>query len=183
MKSLVLCGAAAVMLSCGVAHADIGGNINGPGLCDYPGVGISFSFYPLLGEGAGYFCRFPREINGSFWVQAYGAYTIGGGAQGTGGIFSAVLGVGGGGGKTGFYCLDNPNDPISFINARRSADPNPPGAWKNAIKQFDTCKPLDDELNDQPNPDTPQPPDDHATAAPTNPGNPNPLATQNPPKR
>jgi len=33
--------AAWLCLSVPVTHADIGGNIPGPGLCDYPGVGSS----------------------------------------------------------------------------------------------------------------------------------------------
>lgn len=139
-----------------LAYADVGGNINGPGLCDYPFTGVSFFFNPLIGHGDGYYCRGPQEINGSYYVQAFGSYLIGGGIQGgTNLITSAVLGAGGGGGQVGFFCMENPDDIMAFADPakiKRAAVPNPPGAWKNAIKP-EPCKPLAEEPVDEPNPD------------------------------
>lgn len=133
-------------------HADIGGNPIGPGPCDYPSVGITGFFNPVLGRGELAYCRFPREGSGSYYVQALGDYTIGGGAASSGGTASAVLGIGGGGSKTGYYCLSgNINNFLDFLNptlTQEAGDPNPPGAWKNEIKIYGTCKPINEMPKD-----------------------------------
>jgi hypothetical protein len=125
-----------------VAHADIGGNPIGPGPCDYPATGITAFFNPLLGRGELAYCRFPQEINGSYYVQALGDYTIAGGITGSRGG-SAILGVGGGGARTGFFCLAEPDNAAAFIDpakTQKAADPRPPGAWKSKIEPSQ-CKP------------------------------------------
>ena len=86
--ALAIPSAAWLCLSVPVTHADIGGNIPGPGLCDYPGVGSSGN---VMGVNW-YYCDFPIEINGSHWHCAYGIYILGG-VGGNGPNFGAVLGL------------------------------------------------------------------------------------------
>ena len=152
-------------LSVPVAQADIGGNVPGPGLCDYPGVGGSG-----MEMGAyHYWCDFPVEENGSRWHCEYG----GGAAQGIGGInsmmfqASAVAPLGVLEGTCSYRCPDG----------SLSAPPNPPGAWKNALVAK-KCVPI--EVAPESEPNTGLPPAPGLSPAVTNPDAPNPLSTQNP---
>ena len=161
-----------------VTRADIGGNIPGPGLCDYPGVGSSGNVM-----GADWFyCDFPIEINGSHWHCAYGIYILGG-VGGNGPNLGATLGVqiGGGGGNCFWACPD----------MTQAEQPNPPGAWKNRItpEKCKTVAPspriIGPELSappplPAPEPQTPAlPAPEPMSPAVTDPVPPNPLATQN----
>ena len=174
----VLAVLAFIILACGVSRAGPDGDVPFPGLCDYPGVGAS----GLDGLGVfHYWCDFPTEINGSHWHCFYG----GAASQGTVGvslIFNASIStpVGVLQGSCSFRCP----------NMTMAATPNPPGQWKVYLKPA-TCHSI------SPNPDAPvsatpypreqapppQPPQlvpDH-TPAVTNPEQPNPEATDNPP--
>ncbi len=152
-------------LSFPVAQADIGGNVPGPGLCDYPGVGGSG-----MEMGAyHYWCDFPIEENGSRWHCEYG----GGAVLGTGGISifmfnaSVTAPLGALEGSCSFRCPDG----------SLSAAPNPPGAWKNALKAK-KCVPLEIAPASEPNAAVQPWPGQLPTV--TNPGTPNPVTTQNP---
>jgi hypothetical protein len=153
-------------LSVPVAKADIGGNVPGPGLCDYPGVGGS-------GMEMGtyhYWCDFPTEINGSHWHCEYG----GGAVQGVGGVnvllFSAsvITPVGVLEGSCSFRCPDG----------SLSAAPNPPGAWKDAIT---AKKCVSVEVAPAAQPSAGLPPAPGELPGVTNPATPNPETTENPP--
>jgi hypothetical protein len=170
--ALAILSAAWLCLAVPVTHADIGGNIPGPGLCDYPGVGSSGN---VMG-GNWFYCDFPTEINGSHWHCAYGIFVLGG-LGGNGPNFGATLGlqIGGGGGNCYWACPD----------MTQAEQPNPPGAWKNKITP-EKCKTVGDvptilgpELSPPPAPH-PEPLDDQLPPAVTNPGTPNPLTTENP---
>jgi len=168
MKRFAIFGAVATAwlgLSVPVAQADVGGNVPGPGLCDYPGVGGS-------GMEMGsyhYWCDFPTEENGSRWHCEYG----GGVVQGTGGVnifmFNAQVTapLGALEGACSFRCPDG----------SLSAEPNPPGAWKNALTPK-KCFPLEVAPASEPN--TALPPHTGLLPGVTNPGTPNPLTTENP---
>lgn len=107
------------------------GTVPSPGLCDYPGVGVSFQVMNVWH----YNCDFPTEINGSHWhceldgVDLQGAVTAGisismfslaGTLSGQiGGIF----------GSCSWRCPD-------LTLARQ---PNPPGAWKSYLAPVE-CK-------------------------------------------
>jgi hypothetical protein len=152
-------------LSVPVAQADIGGNVPGPGLCDYPGVGGSG-----MEMGAyHYWCDFPVEENGSRWHCEYG----GGAVQGVAGVnifmFSAsvLAPLGALEGSCSFRCPDG----------SLSAAPNPPGAWKNALTSK-KCLPL--EVAPISEPDTGLPPSAGLFPGVTNPATPNPVTTENP---
>jgi hypothetical protein len=71
--ALAIVGAAWLCLNVPVARADIGGNIPGPGLCDYPDVGSSGN---VMG-GNWFYCDFPTQINGSHRHRAYGIFILG----------------------------------------------------------------------------------------------------------
>ena len=146
-------------LSVPVAQADIGGNVPGPGLCDYPGVGGSG-----MEMGAyHYWCDFPVEENGSRWHCEYG----GGAVQGVGGInifmfnASVITPLGALEGSCSFRCPDG----------SLSAAPNPPGAWKNALTPK-KCVPLEVAPTSEPN--TGLPPVAGATSRCNKSGNPQP---------
>lgn len=168
MKRIAALGiVAAASLGPGVpaAQADIGGNVPGPGLCDYPGVGGSG-----MEMGAyHYWCDFPVEENGSHWHCEYG----GGATQGVGGVnilmFSAsvITPLGVLEGTCSFRCPDG----------SLSAAPNPPGAWKNALHPK-KCVPVEAAPTSEPN--TGLPPWPGQLPAVTNPGTPNPVTTENP---
>lgn len=120
------------------------------------------------------FCRWPQEINGSYYIDGYASYSTSGTA--TGGVFGVALQAGGGGGLTGFFCLDSPYHPTTF---KRAADPKPPSAWKNKIEP-EKCEPLDNEVIQIPGAVPPTPPQQFPTGAVTNPGDGNPSTTENP---
>ncbi|WP_156686855.1 hypothetical protein [Mycobacterium sp. Marseille-P9652] len=152
-------------LSVPAAQADIGGNVPGPGLCDYPGVGGSG-----MEMGAyHYWCDFPTEENGSRWHCEYG----GGAVQGVGGVnillFSAsvITPLGVLEGTCSFRCPDG----------SLSAPPNPPGAWKNALTPK-KCVPVEVAPASEPNHELPPWPGQLPGV--TNPATPNPVTTENP---
>ena len=165
-----------------VAYAGPGGNLIGPGLCDYPGVGGSAQVQ-VLGYGQGYYCDFPKEENGSVWRCIAGYGGIGGSFQ-INGYGLGGLGLGGGGGACNFVCPDSPMPGLI------TWQPNPPGLWKQFLKPT-KCVPLDPPhflIEPVPVPG-PDPNDVHPQAqtppptllpAVTNPGTPNPDATENP---
>ena len=142
MRRLLAALAALAVALAPPARGDIGGNPQGPGPCPYPSTGVTAWFDPVLGRGEVAYCRFPQEINGSYYVQALGDYAIAGGFAGPHGG-SVVLGAGGGGSKAGFFCLAEPDNGLAFLDPARTqeaADPNPPGAWKSEIKPS-KCEP------------------------------------------
>jgi hypothetical protein len=115
----------ALMLTCSVAHADPGGQIPAPGLCEYPGIGgsgmIMSSYY--------YWCDFPTELNGSHHHCELGGFAIQ--ANGNVGVnimmFSAGVGISGNiGGITGSCTWRCPDNTLAQA-------PNPPGGWKDGI--------------------------------------------------
>src|SRR5690349_16136025 len=72
--------AAFTVLSLPNAHADVGGQVPGPGSCDYPMIGsqgMDFGVYD-------YQCAGPTEVNGSHWQAFYG------GAAATGTVGAGV---------------------------------------------------------------------------------------------
>lgn len=187
MKHLVwTLAAVSYLLACASASADIGGTVNGGELCTYPSSGVTIDVNPGAGQAIAQFCRWPQEINGSYYIDGYGLYTTSGTAGST--LFGINLSAGGGGGLTGFFCLDDPYHPMVFLRAR---DPNPPSAWRNKISP-EPCHPLDPTpvaipglappTGPPPGPEQlpPVPDLQPATGAPTNPGNSNPDATENP---
>lgn len=161
-------------------HADVGGEVPSPGLCDYPFIGHS----EMIGAGPAanvylYVCDGPTEINGSHWhaelsgesVQA--AVTAGVSLMFINANVAATGNLGALGGSTSWRCPDN---------SLSATAPNPPSAWKNAI-QPKACEPAGPPL---PAPgqvlsDSGDVHDlDTLTPAVTNPDNPNPDATVNP---
>jgi len=102
------------------AHGDVGGSVPGPGLCSYPGIGMSGMIM-----GADYFfCDFPTEENGSHWHCEYGGWTLGGGnISGPNGGIGLITGLGAVAGSCTWRWPDNTLAPA----------PNPPGAWKNYL--------------------------------------------------
>jgi hypothetical protein len=167
--------AALWLLGCGVAHAGPGGSIAMPGPCDYPGVG-----HQTYAAGAAWwYCDFPVEENCAHW-HVEGKVFNAGGPTGSGvygfdfmGFGITIPGgiIGGGDGFQGYVYPDNTVAPW----------PNPPGSWKARL--VPKCPP---EHNHPPAPLPDAPSDDPApppfTGAVTNPDNPNPDATQNPPQ-
>jgi hypothetical protein len=158
-------------------HADIGGEVPGPGLCDYPGVGGS----GMVMNVYYYSCDFPMEGNGSHWHCMYGGASV----VGTAGVsilmFNANIAgnIGSLNGTCSWRCPD-----MTLAEA-----PNPPGAWKNHLNAV-KCKTVGPNPDLPPADDSQQPPppvpigdQQHPQPAVTNPGNPNPLATQNPDER
>jgi hypothetical protein len=135
--------AAATTYGLGIGHADPGGSVPAPGVCDYPAIGSS----GLDGPGVfHYVCDYPTEINGSHhhcqWGGAATLLTLGASAL----VFNAAIST-----QTGvvegvcwWACPD-----MSV-----SAPPNPVAAWQNsrAIKPA-VCKTV------APNPLAPPPPD------------------------
>jgi hypothetical protein len=161
-----------LLLSCPSAKADIGGQVPGPGLCEYPGVGgsgmIMSSYY--------YYCDFPTELNGSHWHCQYGGFAM----QGVGSVginimmFSASAGVignvGGLNGTCSWRCPD-----MTMAEA-----PNPPGGWKEGIRPTN-CKPIGPNPDAQPAevPLPAPPPEPLIGPTVTDPVFPNPAATTN----
>jgi hypothetical protein len=170
---------------CPSAYAGPGGDISGPGLCDYPGVGGS-ARVNVIGFGEGYYCDFPREENGSVWrcIAGYGGLSGAFGFELNGNGASGIA-LGGGGGACNFVCPESPMPGLVTFQ------PNPPGLWKQFLKPT-KCVPLDPphflvEPAPVPGPD-PNDTNPAAQLAPplgllspvTNPGTPNPDATENP---
>lgn len=161
---LALCGLISVaVFTASGAHADVGGSVPGPDLCDYPGVGQA-------GAETGayhYTCSFPMEENGSHWQCDYG----GGMVTGVAGVSFFMLNagitmpLGALEGACAFRCPDG----------ALSAPPNPPGAWRNYLAAR-PCKPVQAQPVSQGAPDAADP---GLMPAVTNPVAPNPLSTQN----
>lgn len=105
--------------------ADVGGQVPGPGLCQYPGVGTS---HQIMDEYE-YTCDFPTEINGSHWHCEWGGYVLSASANAGVNvlIFNAGVGIqgyiGGVAGSCTWRCPD-----LSLAD-----QPNPPGAWARRI--------------------------------------------------
>jgi hypothetical protein len=152
------------------AHADVGGSIPAPGLCDYPGVGASGQ---VMNEYH-YWCDFPTEINGSHWHAELAGFSVqaavsAGLTIGFMSLSASLMGqVGGIVGSTSWRCPDN----------TLAEPPNPPGAWKNKIWPT-KCKTIGPNPDDPP-PEAPPPaPPSGLTPAVTDPAQGNPVATQN----
>jgi hypothetical protein len=168
-------------------RADITVEVPGPGTCPYPGVSDQGMVGTLVATWW-WSCDFPVEENGSILHSYYyGAATQGNAQVGFSMMFSVSAGVAGPVGAmkggTHYVCPDGPN------KGKRTAWPNPPGAWKYALTPR-VCVPLKDQpIADDPWPNVPPPtppdampvpPPETLTPAVTNPDNPNPGATVNP---
>lgn len=176
MKRLIV--AAVLLLPCPLAHADPGGQIPMPGLCDYPFVGISGMAQPGVGQVGWYGCRGMQEAQGQYWIQGLAYYSSSGNASSS--TFGINLSAGGGGGLTGYFCLDDPYHPTVFTPA---ADPEPPSAWKNPNFKPTKCQPLGSgEPIKVPGFTPPTVPNQFPTGAVTNPADGNPSQTQNDPR-
>lgn len=154
------------------AHSDVGGEVPSPGLCEYPGVGVS----SMINNVYTYSCDFPTEINGSHWhCELAGAALQ---AAITAGVNIAFLSVGGSlsgnvggiGGSCSFRCPDS----------TLAATPNPPGAWKSYINpsRCQTIGPAPTPPG-EPAPAPPPAPPPLVGPAVTDPVAPNPAATVN----
>lgn len=149
--------ACAATLTAPTARASVDGNVPGPGLCDYPGIGQTGM---IMGE-YNYLCDFPTEENGSHWHCEYGGAVI----QGQIGISIALLRagiqlpIGALEGSCSWRC---PNNTLA------AAAPNPPGAWKDHLRPRACITAAPPKLPDAPDPQT---------QAVTNPVEPNPVAT------
>jgi len=165
LAALGIVAAAWLVLGVPAAQADIGGNVPGPGVCDYPGMGGSGMEMGVYH----YWCDFPIEENGSRWHCEYG----GGAVQGAEGLNlmmfapSILAPVGVLASSCSFRCPDG----------SLSAAPNPPGAWKNALTPKQ-CVPVSVSPVSEPN--TSLPPWPGQLPGVTNPATPNPVTTQNP---
>jgi hypothetical protein len=185
-KRIKFFGAVAVtswaILDTPVASAAPGGNVPGPGLCDYPGVGGS----TFEAGVATYYCDFPIEENSTHWHCEYGGWNLGG-PSGTGPLggsfagFGLTIPAGDFGGASGNCSWRWPDNTIGPA-------PNPPGAWKNHL----VPKPPPPEHRAPPPPPpaepetgpppvtNPNPGDEPQTPAYTNPAFPNPGRPVNP---
>jgi hypothetical protein len=170
-----LAAAAFMALTCASAHADPGGVIPMPGLCDYPFVGVSGMVQPGVGQAGWYACRGMQEAQGQYWIQGLGYYSSNGNVSG-GGLFGIDLAGGGGGGLTGYFCLDDPYHPTVF---KPAADPKPPGAWKDVGMVATACVPLSDVPQQIPG-RPPMMPAPEQLPTVTNPATTNPDATEPP---
>ena len=140
MRKLVAAfGMPAVALSCAVAHADVGGAVPAPGLCEYPGVCGS----GMIMNAYYYWSDFPTEINGSHWHCQWGGGSIDAAAGISIMMFTAGISghIGALNGTCTWRCPD-----MSL-----AAQPDPPGAWKDHITPT-KCKTVG------PNPDVEAPP-------------------------
>ena len=173
----LIVAALAIALVCSPrAYAGAGGSIAMPGPCDYPFVGHQV----YAAGGAFWYCDGPVEENGSHW-HSEGKDWNAGGPTGSGsyevqfmgfgiGIAGGILG--GGDGWQGYLWPDNTAAPW----------PNPPGKWKDHL----IPKLPPPEHRGPPAP--PPPPNDQPVPGPppllgpvTNPDQPNPETTVNPP--
>jgi hypothetical protein len=171
-----------LLIASGTAKADIGNGVTQP--CDYPGVGGS-GLAGALVPAYWFWCDFPIEENGSNWHCQY----MGAEGQGSLGfqfyVTASISGpVGGIIGSCYWRCPDN--TPMGQL----AAQPNPPGAWKYALRPA-KCKPIGQSpLTPPPEEPAPPvappnfavgpPPPSGITPAVTNPDLGNPDATQNP---
>lgn len=185
---IVLALLAVLILGAPLAHADVGGEVPAPGLCEYPFIGASM----MIGAGPvanvyTYTCDGPTEVNGSHWHAELGGEAVQAAVQAgiTMMFFSANVSAAGNlgaiGGSTSWRCPDN-----TLAEA-----PNPPGAWKNHLNPT-KCKSVGAA---PPPPGTPpsEPPAEVGAAqnainnpvapAVTDPVNPNPGANQNNPRQ
>ena len=165
-----------------VAWAGPGGNIPGPGVCDYPGIGGS----NFEAGATTYYCDFPIEENSTHWHCEYGGWNLGGpgGNAPLGGTFMGfglTIPAGDFGGAAGGCSWRWPDNTIGPA-------PNPPGAWKNYL--VPTPPPREHRAAPTPpaEPESGPPPVENPnlggepqTPAYTNPAFPNPGRTQNPP--
>ncbi len=170
------------LLNSPVAWAGPGGNIPGPGVCDYPGVGTS----DFEAGATMYYCDFPIEENSTHWHCEYGGWNLGGpgGNAPLGGTFMGfglTIPAGDFGGAAGGCSWRWPDNTIGPA-------PNPPGAWKNYL--VPTPPPPEHRAPSTPlaKPESGPPPvispdlgDEPQTPAYTNPAFPNPGRTENPP--
>jgi hypothetical protein len=144
------------LLSCAVAHGDVGNAGPGPtpGLCEYPavcgsgmiGVGVTAAYW--------YWEDFPIELNGSHrHCQWGGAATATSASVGFSMIWQVQAGisapVGALTGGCGYVCPD----------MQQAMMPNPPGGWKDAIRPT-KCQAIG------PNPFAPPPPPQDVPIAP-----------------
>ena len=117
----------AAVLNSPVAWAGPGGNIPGPGVCDYPGIGGS----NYEAGATAYYCDFPIEENSTHWHCEYGGWNLGG-PGGNGPIGGAFMGfgltvpAGDFGAAIGGCSWRYPDNTVGPA-------PNPPGAWKNYL--------------------------------------------------
>lgn len=171
-----------VILNAPSAWGGPGGNIPGPGVCDYPGVGGS----SFEAGATTYYCDFPIEENSTHWHCEYGGWNMGGpgGNSIIGGAFMGfglTIPAGDFGGAAGGCSWRWPDNTIGPA-------PNPPGAWRNYL----VPKPPPPEHRAQPTPpaepesgpapvESPNVGQEPETPAYTNPAFPNPGRTQNPP--
>jgi len=124
--ALAILSAAWLCLTVPVTRADIGGNIPGPGLCDYPGVGSSGN---VMG-GNWFYCDFPIEINGSHRHCAYGIF-VPGGLGGNGPNFAGSLGLQIGGRRKLLLGLPGPDPGRTTQPARRLEEQDHPGKMQD----------------------------------------------------
>lgn len=183
-KGIGILGALAItpwlVFSCPVARAGPGGNVPGPGVCDYPGVGSS----TFEAGAATYYCDFPLEENSTHWHCEYGGWNLAG-PTGNGTIGGAFMGfgltlpagdVGGASGSCSWRWPDNTIGPA----------PNPPGAWKNYMvptpppPEHRAPPPAPEPEPGPPPVPNPGPGEEPQTPAYTNPLFPNPGRTENP---
>lgn len=141
------------VLGTGTAHAGIDGSVPSPGACDYPSTG---SFGAAFGE-YDFACQFPVEENGSRHTTLFG-----GGMW----IVSGTVGVS----VLMFNASVSATSPAGILRGitywacpdfSMSADPNPPGAWKNYLhpKPCKTIAPRPDLIREAtPPPGMPTPP-------------------------
>lgn len=141
LLALLLWPLAVLCIWAAPARADVGGEVPGPGLCDYPAIGGSGAEFGAYH----YVCDFPTEINGSHHHCQYG-----------GGMIQGNLGV------SFMFVNASITTPLGVLEGvcywacpdmSVSDPPNPPGAWKSYIRPA-ACKTIG------PNPTAPPPPVD-----------------------
>ena len=174
---LAACAIVALIVAAApAAHANVDGEMPGPGLCDYPGIGTS----NMIMNAYVYTCDFPMEENGSHWHCEYAGGVINGSVGVSIMMFNAGISgfLGAISGSCSWRCPSG---------ALAASAPNPPGAWKNYVSPRkckevpppppeatpDGAPPADPGNRPLPYNQEPQP-------AVTNPDNPNPDATANP---
>jgi len=179
IRFLVALGATSwVILNSPLTWAAPGGNVPGPGLCDYPGVGGS----TFEAGAVTYYCDFPLEENSTHWHCEYGGWNVAG-PSGSGSVGGAVLGfgvtvpvgdLGGASGSCSWRWPDNTVGPA----------PNPPGTWKNYLVPTppppEHRAPAAEPEPEPPPVKNPAPGGEPQTPAYTNPAVPNPAETENP---
>lgn len=124
---------ALIVFACGIARADIGGDVPSPGGCDYPFMGAGGAAFGEYDS----FCQGPLEENGSRWTQilAGGMWQVQAGVGVGIGVVNANIGVTTPAGvlrQITYYAC--PGGEIADW-------PNPPGAWKAYLVPR-KCKPV-----------------------------------------